>query len=67
MRASNFGERKLTELDFTRLTNFTAAGAMRQLADILDQAEVVPPCAIPAKSWPGSKESCSSRRRPATA
>lgn len=48
MRASNFGERKLTELDFTRLKKFTAAGAMPQLDDILDEAEVVPPQAIPA-------------------
>jgi hypothetical protein len=31
MRASNFGERKLTELDFTRLRKFTAAGAMPHL------------------------------------
>ena len=48
MRASNFGERKLTALDFTRLTKFTAAGAMPQLADILDEAEVVTGQAIPA-------------------
>ena len=48
MRASNFGERKLTELDFTRLMKFTAAGAMPQLADLLDEAEVVPARAIPA-------------------
>lgn len=29
MRALDHGERKLTELDFTRLKKFTAAGALR--------------------------------------
>ena len=48
MHVSNLGERKLTELDFTRLNKFTAAGAMPQLADILDEADVVPAQAIPA-------------------
>ena len=48
MRPSNLGERKLTELDFTRLNKLTAAGAMPQLADILDEADVVPAQAIPA-------------------
>lgn len=48
MRASNFGERKLTELDFTRLKKFTAGGAMPQLDGILDEAEVMPAQAIPA-------------------
>lgn len=48
MRPSNFGERKLTELDHIRLTRLTAAGAMPQLADILDEAQVVPAQAIPA-------------------
>jgi regulator of nucleoside diphosphate kinase len=48
MRASNTGERKLTELDFTRLRKFTAAGAMRPLADLLDEADVLPAQAIPA-------------------
>lgn len=48
MRASNLGERKLTEPDFTRLNRFTAAGALPQLADVLDDAEVVPARAIPA-------------------
>lgn len=47
MRPSNFGERKLTELDFTRLSKFTAAGAMPQLADILNEAEVVHASVIP--------------------
>ena len=47
MRASNFGERKLTELDFTRLMKFTAAGALPQLGDLLDEADVVPARAIP--------------------
>ena len=48
MRTSNFGERKLTELDFTRLSKLTAAGALPQLAEILDEADVVSPRAIPA-------------------
>jgi len=48
MRALNFGERKLTELDFTRLKKLTAAGALPQLDDLLDEAEVVPAQAIPA-------------------
>ena len=48
MRASNFGDRKLTELDFTRLRKYTAAGAMPLLDDLLDEAEVVPPQAMPA-------------------
>jgi len=48
MHTSNLGERKLTELDFTRLGKFTAAGATPKLADILDDAEVVPARAIPA-------------------
>ena len=47
MHASNFGERKLTELDFTRLKKFTARGALPQLDDILDEADVVPAQAIP--------------------
>src|SRR5437868_3238415 len=47
MRTSNFGERKLTELDFIRLKKFTAAGAMPQLADLLNEAEVVPAYAMP--------------------
>ncbi|MFL5037240.1 MAG: GreA/GreB family elongation factor [Microvirga sp.] len=48
MQTSNFGERKLTELDFTRLTRFTTRGAMAQLADLLDEARIVRPQAIPA-------------------
>ncbi|HET8746739.1 MAG TPA: GreA/GreB family elongation factor [Ramlibacter sp.] len=47
MRPSNPAERKLGELDFVRLGKFTAAGAFPQLADILKEAEVVPPHAIP--------------------
>jgi regulator of nucleoside diphosphate kinase len=47
MRPSNFGERKLTELDFTRLQKFTAAGATPQLHDMLDEAEIVPARVIP--------------------
>lgn len=46
MHVSNYGERKLTELDFTRLMKLIAAGS--QLADMLDEAEVVPGPAIPA-------------------
>jgi regulator of nucleoside diphosphate kinase len=48
MHAWNVGERKLTELDFTRLRKFTTAGAMRPLADILDEADVLPAQTIPA-------------------
>ena len=48
MRTPNFGERSVTELDFVRLKKFTAAGALPQLDDILDEAEVVPAQAIPA-------------------
>jgi regulator of nucleoside diphosphate kinase len=47
MRPLQAVERKLTELDFTRLRKFTAAGAKPQLHDLLDDAEVVPPTAIP--------------------
>src|SRR4051812_9739568 len=46
MRAPNPGERKLTELDFVRLKKFTAAGAYPQLAEILDEAELLPSAAI---------------------
>ena len=48
MQTPNFGERKLTELDFARIRKFTAAGAMPQLADILNEAEVLPAQAMPA-------------------
>lgn len=48
MHAPDFGERKLTELDFARLNKLVAVGAMPQLADVLDEAEVVPAQAIPA-------------------
>lgn len=48
MPSPNPGERQLTELDFTRLQKFTAAGALPQLHDLLDEAEVVPAQAIPA-------------------
>jgi regulator of nucleoside diphosphate kinase len=47
MRAPTCGERKLTELDFIRLKKFTAAGAFPQLADILDDAQLLPSRAIP--------------------
>ena len=42
MLASNPGERKLTELDFTRLKKVTAAGALAQLDDSPNEAEVSP-------------------------
>ncbi len=48
MHASNVGERQLTELDFTRLFKFVAAGRMPLLADLLNAADVVPAQAIPA-------------------
>jgi regulator of nucleoside diphosphate kinase len=47
MRAPHSGERKLTDLDFIRLRKFTAAGAFPQLAAILDDAQLLPPRAIP--------------------
>lgn len=47
MHASPHGERKLTELDFTRLKKFTARGALPQLESILDEADIVPARAIP--------------------
>lgn len=48
MQTSTLGERKLTELDFTRLARFTTKGAMAPLADLLDEADIVRPEAIPA-------------------
>jgi regulator of nucleoside diphosphate kinase len=47
MHAPNSGERKLTELDFTRLKKLTAALALPQLDDLLDEADVVSARAIP--------------------
>ncbi|GAB3760716.1 nucleoside diphosphate kinase regulator [Ramlibacter monticola] len=47
MRAPHSGERKLTELDSVRLRKLTAAGAFPQLADILDDAQLLPSHAIP--------------------
>src|SRR4051812_26959564 len=47
MQNPNFGDRKLTELDFTRLKKLTAANVTRQLDDLLDEADVVPARAIP--------------------
>lgn len=47
MRAFNSGERKLTERDFIRLKKLTALGTFPQLADILNEAELFPPQAIP--------------------
>ena len=37
MHAPDCGERKLTELDFVRLNKLVAAGAVPQLADVLDR------------------------------
>ncbi len=48
MQTPNFGERKLTELDFIRLKKFTAGGAMPPLADLLNEADVLSAQAIPA-------------------
>jgi regulator of nucleoside diphosphate kinase len=48
MRAPLSGERKLTELDFVRLKKFTAAGTFPQLADLLNDAELVASPAVPA-------------------
>ena len=47
MHVSHYGERKLTELDFTRLTKLAAAVPPLALSDLLDEAEVVPGTAIP--------------------
>ena len=47
MRTPLSGERKLTELDHIRLSKFTAAGAVPQLAAILDEAQLLPSHAIP--------------------
>ena len=49
MHASPSGDRKLTELDFTRLKKISARGALPQLESILDDADVVPARAIPAE------------------
>jgi hypothetical protein len=42
MRAPNSGERKHTEPDFIRLKQPTAAGAVAQLVDSLNDAELFP-------------------------
>ncbi|GAB3666850.1 GreA/GreB family elongation factor [Ramlibacter alkalitolerans] len=47
MRAPNCGERKLTELDYIRLKKFTAPGTFPELADILNEAELLPSRCIP--------------------
>lgn len=47
MRAPNSSERKLGELDFLRLEKLTAAGAFPPLTEILNDAEVLAPQAIP--------------------
>jgi regulator of nucleoside diphosphate kinase len=47
MRAPISGERKLTELDFIRLQKFTAPGTFPELADILNEAELLPSRSIP--------------------
>ena len=68
MQTSTSGERKLTELDFTRLTRFTAKGAMAPLADLLDEADIVRPQAMPADVVTmyarfGIRDAASMRRR----
>jgi regulator of nucleoside diphosphate kinase len=47
MRALNSGDRKLTELDFIRLKKLTTAGRFPQLADVLNDAELLPSRSIP--------------------
>jgi regulator of nucleoside diphosphate kinase len=49
MHTPNPGERKLTELDFTRLKKIAAHGGLSELDDILDEADVVPGQAVPAE------------------
>jgi hypothetical protein len=46
MRAPNCGERKHTEPDFIRLKQPTAAAALAQLVDSLNDAELFPSKAI---------------------
>jgi regulator of nucleoside diphosphate kinase len=48
MRYPHPGERKLTELDFARLSKLATAGAPVQLDELLCEAEVVPSKAVPA-------------------
>lgn len=47
MQTPNLGERKLTELDFTRLTRLSATDATTQLSAILDEADIVHARAMP--------------------
>lgn len=56
MRAPNSGERKLTELDFIRPKKFTAAGTFPRLADILDDAQLLPSRAVPPAVGPAGEE-----------
>lgn len=48
MHASNFGGRRLTELDFTRLEKIAASARTPQLAKMLDDADIIPGTEIPA-------------------
>jgi regulator of nucleoside diphosphate kinase len=48
MTVSHGIDRKLTKLDSIRLLKFIATGAAPQLAEVLDDAEVLPGPAIPA-------------------
>lgn len=43
MRASTFGDRRITGTDFNRLERLASGGSAPQLADLLDEAEVLPP------------------------
>lgn len=47
MRAPHCGERKLTAHDYLRLKKFTAAGTFPHLADILDDAQLLPSQCMP--------------------
>ena len=47
MRAPTCGERRLTELDFIRLKKFTAPGTFPELADILNEAQLLPSRSLP--------------------
>lgn len=48
MRFQNLEERKLTELDFARLSKYVAAGTTPHLDEVLNDADVVSSKAIPA-------------------
>lgn len=48
MRASTFGDRRITKPDFTRLEQLATSGDAPQLAELLDEAEVLPAHATPS-------------------